>query len=156
MPVGDWTKSQRQAAGFAWSAASKGLTQAEGESQFRAGGGRIGHVAWREVFQAAFQIVGWRETIASIPKNWSIPEHMFTPVSYDYTSKYNLRTEVKWFDPSVGKWRIQSIQVGSEELLTRQDWEAQVEEWLSDYGARGQYDPSRGFDIQEYEAMARG
>ena len=154
MANGQWTASQMRAAPFAWSAASRGLSQIAGETQFRAGGGRIRHAAWREVFQAAFAIVGWRETIASIPKDWKIPARMFTPVGYDYTSKFNLRTEVRWFDPSVGQWRIQSIQVGSEELLTVRDWEAQVEEWLSDYGARGQYDPAKGFRIQEYEAMA--
>ena len=155
MPETQWTASQRRAAPWAWSAASKGLSQAEGERQFRAGGGRIRHAAWREVFQAGFAIVGWRETLASIPKDWMIPEHMHVDIGYSYTDKYQLKHEVRWFDPSIDQWRQQPIQVGSDVLLTRRDWEKLVQEWLEDYLRRGEYDPERGYKIHEYEAMRR-
>lgn len=129
-PAGQWTKSQQQAAPWAWSAASQGLSQAEGERQYVAGGGHIGHVAWREVFQAAFQVVGWRETIESIPSNWAIPEHMFVQTGTDWGMRFNFIAEVEVWSNEEQKWIQKYVQAQSDELLNRGEWQSLVVEAL--------------------------
>jgi len=117
-----WSSSQKQAAAFAWSAASKGLTQSAGLEQYRGGGGAIRTADWNEVYRSAFQIVGWREDIRTIPLNWDIPERMFTPMDIDWTQKFNFVAEIEYFNRDTQSWETKHIQAGSDALLTRREW----------------------------------
>ena len=154
MPEGyAWSENQRWAAGFAWHAASTGLGQESSWIDYRGGGGVITRAEWRDLYKAAWSSVGWRESIAAVPMDWEIPLSMFGKALYNYSEQYNVRHLVRWFDPSVDDWREQNIQVMSESLLTKRDWRTAVEEWLEDYGRRGEYLENLGYEILEYEAM---
>ena len=117
-----WSSSQKQAAGFAWSAASKGLTQSAGLEQYRGGGGAIRTTDWNEVFQAAFRVVGWREDIRTVPLHWDIPERMFTPMDIDWTSKYNFIAEIRYFNIDTQSWEQKHIQAGFDEPVSHAEW----------------------------------
>lgn len=121
-----WKPAQKQAAAYAWSAASEGLTQSAGLEQYRLGGGAIRTADWNEVFQAAFRIVGWREDIRTVPLHWDIPERMFTPMDIDWTQKFNFVAEVEYFNKDTQSWETKHVQAGADELITHREWREEV------------------------------
>lgn len=156
-PQQEWTKSQQQAAPWAWSAASKGLSQAEGERQYVAGGGAIGHEAWREVYKASFAVVGWREDIKSIPAHWTIPEHMFEATGTDWGMRFNFIAEVEVWLKQEQRWDIRYAQVQDDELKTREKWHQLSIEALSLYTDKEEIDIEKGvrFIKEEVTRWAR-
>ena len=156
-PATEWTSSQQQAAPWAWSAASKGLSQAEGERQYIAGGGAIGHVAWREVYQAAFAVVGWREDIKSIPSHWTIPERMYETTGTDWGMRFNFIAEVEVWSNAEQRWETRHVQAQSDELLTREEWHGLVGEVLAEYPEGQTYDMEKGvaYAVEEVTRWAR-
>ena len=156
-PEYQWTESQQQAAPWAWSAASGGLSQAEGERQYIAGGGAIGHVAWREVYQAAFAVVGWREDIKSIPLHWAIPERMFETTGTDWGMRFNFIAEVKVWSKEEQRWITKHAQAQSDELVTREAWHGLIEEAIAETSPPGVYEVGKGvsFITEEVTRWAR-
>ena len=126
MPVLTAQESQARAFRFAWSAASEGLSQAAGLRQYREGGGAIRTLEWNALFRSAFQVVGSREDVASVPLHWQIPESMFVqpPHDIDWTSKYNFIAEVEYFNLVTQQWETKHIQAGFDELPTHAEWRA--------------------------------
>jgi len=128
MSEAEWIKSQRGAFPFALSAVTRGLTQSASEAQYRAGGGEIGHAQWAEVYQAAWQAAGWREDVRTTPLHWQIPERMFTETGkyIDWTSKYNFKAVVEYYNLDTEHWEQKWIQAGFDELPTHAEWRAEA------------------------------
>ena len=127
-----WTKAQRMAAGFSWSAASKGLSQAAGLAEYRAGLCEIRTADWNELFRGAFAIVGWREDIRSVPLHWAIPEKMFEQRDIDWTSKYNFVAKIEYYDVESKSWQERYLQSGFDEPVTHGEFrEDALRRWLS-------------------------
>ena len=153
--AGRWTKSQKMAAGFSWSAASKGLSQAAGLAEYRAGGGAIRTADWNELFRSSFAIVGWREDIATVPLHWQIPERMFETQDIDWTSKYNFIAEVKYFNTATQAWETKHIQAGFDELPTHAEWRAEALRRMQQEEASPAFDPERGVHWITEETLVR-
>ena len=150
-----WSSSQKQAAAFAWSAASKGLSQAEGYRQYEAGGGKIGKELWAEVFQSAFKIVGWRKDVRSVPLHWEIPTRMFEPYDVDWTSKYNFVAEIRYFDTATQSWQTKHIQAGFDELVSHAEWREEALRRVKEEATSPTVDWEKGIHWLTEETLAR-
>lgn len=133
--------------------ASTGISQAEGERLYRdVLKGRIGSAAWREVYKAAFQIVGWREDIRSIPSKWSIPKHMFVQTGTDWGQRYNFIAEVEVWSNEEQRWTTKYAQAQSDKLLEAGEWRKAIEEALEKTSPPGVHDVTKGIRFLKAEA----
>lgn len=142
----DPTKSQREAFPFVLSAVTRGLKQVESEIQYRAGGGVIGHVQWAEIYQAAFQVAGWREETRDIPLHWTIPEHMFTQSKeyVDWSTGYVFKAKVEVYNTATKSWEERWVHSGFDELPTHAEWRADALKRLEMDPELYPYDFSKG------------
>lgn len=138
-----WTKAQKQAAGFAWSAAARGLSQAAGLAEYREGKLKIRTEDWNELFQSAFRIVGWREDVRTVPLHWDIPARMFEPRDVDWTSKYNFVAKIGYYSQTTGEYRERYAQSGFDELPTHAEWRAETLRRIEEEELSDPIDPNR-------------
>lgn len=117
-----WTDSQKNAWGYAQQGIGEGLSGRSALKQYRAGGGHIGNELWFSIYKTAYNIAGWKKTIADVPMTYTVRANMFTDVDMDFREEWVMRAKVSGFSTDIGKRVTKWVQVESDKLLTKQEW----------------------------------
>lgn len=117
---------------------------------------RFGDHPWRNSFRAAFAAVGHRESVKELPMTYMVPVTMAeVQPGIDWETKYNYIAKVQYFDLQTRTWEEKTIQGQSDDLLTKRDWRATVEQRMVESEVSPSFDTERGLRWIEEELWIR-